>query len=171
MYLRIILGVAALAALLAGCSADTTTPAAEAPAITESGDRYVEITGGGFIFNYRIAETTAGMVAVPIQPLPEAAKLEASFENPAGGAPILLTQETRAAQTKYVFTTPPLQGVAKDRPYAVSLRVVGADVAELQKLALTYKSNVDQSVMPLDPLTVGPGYQEPVRDADVPPAR
>ena len=65
------LGIAALALVsLSACS-------------EESGD-YVKVGGGGFIFNYRIAEATAGVVAEPQRTLPDGGKLEATFDNPAG---------------------------------------------------------------------------------------
>jgi hypothetical protein len=144
MILRNLLLAATL--LLAACSDDGAGP-------------YIEVQGGGFIFNYRAAETTAGLVARPLKPVPADAVLEARFENPAGGEAIVLSQPTSAAQQKYDFTTPPLHGVIKDRPYRVAVRLLGADGAELQKIELTFRSNVDQSVMPERPLTVGPGYQ------------
>ena len=65
--------------VMAGCS-------------SESGP-YLELQGGGFIFNYRIAEATVGLVAVPVRALPEDATVEASFENPAGGPPIVLDEK------------------------------------------------------------------------------
>lgn len=151
--------VAALAAaFLAACSPEESAPPA-----------WFEVYGGGFIFNYRIAETTAGLVARPLAALPEGSRLEATFEDPAGGAPIVLIQRTSAAQQKYEFTTPALHGVVKDRPYEVAVRLVGSDGAELQKVGLTFTSNVDQSVMPAGPLVEGPGYRR--TDTPVGPQR
>lgn len=122
---------------------------------------FVEVEGGGFIFNYRIAEATAGLIARPLKPLPDGSVLEARFEDPAGGPAIALRLPAVAAQRRYEFTTPPLAGIVKDRPYAVSLRLLGPDESELQRVDLTYRSNVDESLLPPSPLTVGPGYQRP----------
>ena len=48
-----------------------------------SGDSpYVVVSGGGILFNYRIAEATAGIVAEVARPLPEGGTVEASFEMP-----------------------------------------------------------------------------------------
>ena len=46
----------------------------------------VKIVGGGFIFNYRIAEAFYGVVAETGGDIPEGAILDAEFEDPAGGA-------------------------------------------------------------------------------------
>jgi hypothetical protein len=144
---------ALLAAALAACSPqESATPA------------FIEVHGGGFIFNYRIAETTAGLVAWPLTALPEGARIEVSFEDPAGGPPIVLIQPTGAAQQTYHFTTPALSGVEKDRAYAVAVRLLGPDGAELQTIDLSFRSGVDQAAMPQRPLVEGPGD----RRADTP---
>ena len=48
-----LVGIAAMA--LVGCSD------------SGSNSPYVEVRGGGFIFNYRIAEATAGVVVAPLR--------------------------------------------------------------------------------------------------------
>jgi hypothetical protein len=134
--------VAALAAL-AGCSDNSP---------------YVELRGGGFLFNYRIAEATADLVLAALKPLPEGAVLEVNFENPAGGDPIVLRQEARADQVKFDFVTPPLKGIQKDKPYAVSIRLLDKSGKELQRIDKPFHSTLDQSILPDKPLVVGPVY-------------
>jgi hypothetical protein len=118
---------------------------------------YVEIAGGGFIFNYRIGEAHYGLVLRPKRPLPKGAVVEAVLENPAGGEPFRLTQTVRGGAPRLVFDSPPVQGVVKDRPYRVTVRVLD-DGAELQRVETAFTSTLDQTVLPDRPLTVGPGY-------------
>ena len=139
------LGIAALALVsLSACS-------------DESGD-YVKVGGGGFIFNYRIAEATAGVIAEPQRALPDGGKLEASFDNPAGGPPIVIAKAVTPDRKRYSFTTPPLEGVKADKPYQVIVRVLDSQGKALQTVDYQIKSDIDQSVLPKKPLTVGPAY-------------
>ena len=142
------LGSAALALILAaGCE--------EAPPS-------VEIAGGGFIFNYRLAEAFYGCVVKVDGDVPDGAVLVASFEDPAGGAPILVRKAVEDSRPRYKFETPPVSGVEAERPYRVTLQLVGPNdgrvLAEAQR---TFSSNIAQSTLPPRPLTVGPGYHAP----------
>jgi len=137
------LGIGMVAvAILAGCSED-------------SGD-YIKVGGGGFIFNYRIAEATAGVIAEPQRDLPDGSKIEASFENPAGGEPIVVAKLATQGRTRYSFDTPPLSGIKGGRDYAVTVRVIGSDGTELQKVDYQLRSDIDQSVLPDEPLATFP---------------
>lgn len=138
--------VIALAAIaLAACS-------------SQEGGPYVEVRGGGFLFNYRIAEVTVGLVVTPLRTLPDGAKLEATMENPAGGAPIVFSVFVAAGAQKYDFTSPPLSGVKADTDYKVTLRLVAKDGKALQTIEKNFRSQLDQSTLPEKPLTIGPGY-------------
>ena len=55
--------------------------------------------------------------------------------------------------------SPPLTCVVKDKPYAVSIRIQGADGSVLQKLDTTITSSLDQSILPDRALVVGPVYE------------
>ena len=59
---------------------------------------------------------------------------------------------------KLDFETEPLKGIVKDKDYPVTIRVVAKDGSELQKIEKVFRSDVDQSVLPSAPLTIGPGY-------------
>ena len=133
------------ALLVAACSSEESGP-------------YLEIQGGGFMFNYRIAEATAGIVAYPLRTLPEGGTIEASFQNPAGGEPIRMSAPVEAGKKKYDFTTPPLQGVKANTGYTMTVRLLDASGKELETLKKPLVSDLDQSVLPSKPLTVGPGY-------------
>ena len=133
------------ALLVAACSSEESGP-------------YLEIQGGGFMFNYRIAEATAGIVAYPLRTLPEGGTIEASFQNPAGGEPIRMSAPVEAGKKKYDFTTPPLQGVKANTGYTMTVRLLDASGKEIETLKKPLVSDLDQSVLPSKPLTVGPGY-------------
>ena len=140
---RLLVALAASLAL-AGCE-DATAP-------------YVAFDGGGFIFNYRIAEAFYGVNLKPMRRLPAGGMIEVEFENPAGGAPFLVRETTDAARLVYSMRTPPVQGVAADRDYKVAVRVRDASGAVLATYATVVRSTLDQSVLPQQPLVVGPLY-------------
>jgi hypothetical protein len=119
---------------------------------------YLDLAGGGFIFNYRDATATYGVVLLPRRDPPPGATIEASFENPAGGEPIVLSRPARGGG-RIEFHTPPLTGVKRGVPYHVSVVLRTADGKELLRLEKDFTSDVDQSVLPDKPLAIGPGYQ------------
>lgn len=123
---------------------------------------YLAVEGGGFVFNYRIAEVTYGLVARVDRTIPAGTRIVAAFEDPAGGAPLVTEQVARPGLAKLVLHSPPVAGVVAGRPYGVTVRLVDpADGAEIGRLETSFTSTVDQSLMPAAPLTVGPGYQRP----------
>jgi hypothetical protein len=141
---RLILILAMLAtALIAACSG--------------SGGSWIETAGGGFIFNYRLAIAFAGVVVVPLKPLPEKSVIEVTMENPAGGDPIVM-RRTPVSGGKIEFVTDPLTGIVADKEYAVTIRLIAENGGELQRIERTFRSQLDQSVLPPAALTVGPGY-------------
>jgi hypothetical protein len=119
---------------------------------------YVVVSGGGIVFNYRIAEATAGVVAEVARELPEGGTVEASFEDPAGGPPIVEAKPVTEDRRRFSFVTPPLTGIKADTDYRVVVRVLDADGAEVQRVETKLHSDLDQSILPDAPLTVGPGY-------------
>ena len=87
--------------------------------------------------------------------------LEARLENPAGGAPFVIRQRASWDQVEYVFRSPPVRGVKAGRDYGVQVRLLGADERAIATLARTFRSEVDQEVLPERAPVVGPGYQTP----------
>ena len=136
--------------LLAGCGED------EIP--------QVEFVGGGFVLNYRQAEMTYGFVARIKGEVPEGSVLEAVFEDPAGGPPIVIRQEIMPTRSSYKFETPPVEGVRKDHDYQVELRLLASqETAEavIARSTRSYSSQVGAETVPEQPLAVGPGYHRP----------
>jgi hypothetical protein len=143
-----------IVALLAGCSGD-------------EGD-YLVISGGGFVFNYRNADAHYGIVVGAERPLPDGSVIQVSFENPAGGAPVVVTKPAKPDVPRYDFETPGLKGIVKDQPYKVTAVLKDSSGAELQRLEKSYRSDISQEVLPERPLAIGPGYQQNIDRSETP---
>jgi hypothetical protein len=153
---RVAIAVAAAAAvaLALGYVLANRPPPGEKP--------YLTFLGGGFIFNYRIGEVTYGFTAQVTRPLPVGTIIEAVFEDPAGGASLMVRVRVGTEKLRYSLSSPPVHGVVADRPYHVTVRLVARDDNEiLARYEKEYASQVGQDVMSEGPLTIGPGYQRP----------
>lgn len=119
----------------------------------------IAVVGGGFIINYRIADHFYGFTAVVQKPLESGSIIEASFEDPGGGPPIVVRERVSPATDRYDFRTPPLSGIEAGKTYKVTVRVLDREeTAELYATEMAYKSDVSTAGLPKVPLTVGPGY-------------
>ena len=122
---------------------------------------YLKIAGSGFIFNYRVADAFYGFTAVVQKPVKAYSQIVASFENPAGGLPIMVRQVVTPRTDHYGIRTPPLRGIEKDKPYRVSVRLMqNGDDKVLFDGNFTVASQMSDAVMPPAPLTIGPGYTQ-----------
>ena len=129
-----------------------------------SGD-YLAVAGGGFVFNYRIAEAKYGIALKPMRDIPADAVLEATFDDPAGGAPFVMRKAGPFNPTRVTFDTPPIHGVVKGRPYKVAVVLRDAAGKTLQTIDKTFQSELDQTVLPERPLAIGPGYQKNIDES------
>lgn len=131
-------------------------------ACEETTGDYVEITGGGFLFNYRIAEATYGLVATARRTVPPGTRFVAEFENPADpppdGSPLSVEMVSREGQTRFAISSPPVKNVVADQPYAVTLTLFTPEDAVIETHETTYRSKIGSEVLPEVPLTIGPGY-------------
>lgn len=129
-------------------------------ACRESGGEgeYFAIGGKIFVFNYRVATATYLVNLVPVRPVDEGQTAVVSFEDPTGGAAIVVRQKIWPKMPKTTIESPPLRCVVKDRPYKVSIKIEGADGAVRQTIETTMASTEDQSLLPDRPLVVGPLY-------------
>ena len=73
-------------------------------------------------------------------------------------APLTARQKLFPAMNKIVLESPAVHCVKKAKPYAVTIRLLGPEDAEIQRLKTTIASNVDQSLLPAKPLSLGPLY-------------
>lgn len=120
---------------------------------------YLEFLGGGFVFNYRLAEADYGFVVKRLRRIPDGTVVEARLENPAGGEPFVLRETATWDRLEYVFRSPPVRGVRAGRDYRVEVRLLEPGGKVLAAYARTFRSDVDQSVLPERSPVVGPGYQ------------
>ncbi len=127
---------------------------------TASDEPYVEFVGGGFVFNYRLAEAYWGFLVRVKRAPPEGTVFVAHFEDPAGGPPLVVRDYFHNTRYGYKFDSPPLQGIEAGRDYEVVLRLIDASGSrEIASYRKTFRSDLDQELLPDHPLTVGPGYQ------------
>ena len=132
-----------LAILLTGCE--------------DAGKPPLALAGGGFIFNYRIAEVFYGVSLKPQRRIAAGAVLEGEFENPAGGPNLIVRETLGEPKLVYALQTPPLKGVKAGRPYRVEVRLIeGGQITG--RVARTFTSDLNQDMLPDAPLTIGPGY-------------
>lgn len=118
-----------------------------------------KLTGKIFVFNYRIAQATYMLTLNRQKGMREGLHFTATFENPTGGLPYILQRPIFAAQDRLVIESPAIECVRKGRPYKVGVVIFDSAGIEVEKLETTVTSDLDQSVLPLKPLVIGPAYQ------------
>lgn len=119
----------------------------------------IGIAGGGFVFNYREADVYYGFTAHVLKPLPAGSVLVSTFEDPGGGSPLMVETRLHARSTRYKVQSPSVRGVRAGRPYNVAIRLY--DRTRLRLLwsgEKTYSSQIDDTIVPQKPLTIGQGY-------------
>lgn len=121
----------------------------------------LRIAGPSFIFNYRVADVYYGFTAEIMRPVPVSSTLVADFEDPAGGPPHRVSEKIFPQSRRYALRSPPLHGVRKGVPYHVTIRLLNrGDEKLLFETRLAASSNMDDALMPTQPLTIGPGYEK-----------
>jgi len=116
--------------------------------------------GGGFLYNYRIAEVRYGLTMRVINPVPIGTRLQVTFDNPAGGEPFVVTRQLGSDTSLVSVESPALPDVATGRDYIVIIRLRDRDTnAVLETHERAFRTNIEPDVMPKKPLTVGPGYR------------
>lgn len=150
-FRNIIIAALALCAVLFAVGWFTREDPADAP--------YLKILGGGFMFNYREAEIFYGFTAQVVRPLASGSIIEATFEDPAGGAPLVVSERVSTMTDRYALRTPPVRGVEAKKPYRVDIRVYDrTKTTLLWQEEHSYASQIADTVVPEKPLTIGPGY-------------
>jgi len=112
------------------------------------------------LFNYRIAEASYGFVARVLRPIPAGTIIEAEFEDPAGGPPIVMRRRAVGMQITISFQSPAVKGVEAGRSYRAVLRLIEPETGRvLDSQERMILSEADQKLLPARPPVVGPGYQ------------
>ena len=122
-------------------------------------DQLFAISGKLFEFNYRLAVATYVITLRPLRPMVDGQVAVVSFQNPAGGDPIVVNQKIWPKLPHITLTSPPLTCVVKDKPYAVSIHIQDASGTLLQSIDTTMTSSEDQTMLPDRPLVIGPKYE------------
>ncbi|MER8675992.1 hypothetical protein NKI32_27905 [Mesorhizobium sp. M0761] len=147
VFRSILVGAALIAAVALGACRDT------------GGDgKLFEVSGKVVVFNYRLARATYVVTLRPLQPMGEGQVAVASFQNPAGGPPLVVEQKVWPKLDKVSLESPALTCIVKDKPYAISISIRGPDGTFLQKIDTTLMSSEDQSILPDRPLVVDQLY-------------
>lgn len=138
---------AALAAILIGCADDADKP-------------YLEFAGGGFIYNYRLATANYGFVVRRVRKIPAGTIIVAEFENPGGGAPIIVQQIAGSTRLSYKFETPPVTGIKANTNYRVEVVLINPRTnAVFARYSKSFHADLNQDILPPKPPVIGPGYQ------------
>lgn len=143
-----------ITALLAGAAVGRAQTAASA-----AGEPLLVAQGGGFVFNYREARAHYGLAVKPQRAMPKDAVVEARFDNPAGGPPIVAVRRFDGTPRPIILETPSLTGIRKGVDYQVVVEVKTPAGVVIGSFTKAYQSDLDQSVLPKAPLVIGPGYQ------------
>jgi len=120
---------------------------------------YFNISGKLFEFNYRLGIATYVITLGPMRPIPDGMVAVVDFDNPAGGQPLQIRQKIWPKLPHQTLTSPPLACVAKDKPYAVAIRIEDSSGSLVQSFDITITSTLDQSILPDRPLVIGPVYE------------
>jgi hypothetical protein len=119
---------------------------------------YLTLSGRIFEFNYRLSIATYVVSYTIAAPIPKGSRAEASFEDPRGGPPLIVTQDIFPFWTKLILTSPPVHCIRAGKTYRVDVTLRGPDGTLLQALQTTITSTLDQSVLSEHSLVVGPAY-------------
>jgi hypothetical protein len=142
-----LVGAALVAAVALGACRDTGK------------DQLFAISGKLFEFNYRLAIATYVITLKPLRPMVDGQVAVVSFQNPAGGDPLVVNQKIWPKLPHITLTSPPLSCVVKDKPYKVSIRIEDSSGTLLQSIDTTMTSSEDQTMLPDRPLVIGPKYE------------
>ncbi len=121
-------------------------------------DKYVELSGRVFIFNYRIATATYVVTLHKLRPLPANAVAIAMFDNPAGGDKLIVTRKIWPQLDKITLESEPLNCVVKDKPYAFIVIIKDGKGKIIQEFTSSIMSTLDQTILPDKPLVAGHLY-------------
>lgn len=135
-------------------------PAVLAAACSSEDKPYLQVQGGGIVFNYRIAQLTYGLVVRQLRPLPDGSVIEASFDLPGSAEKYVTVTPARAGTLQYSFESKPLSGARKGDKLTIRLRLLKQEKGEeIMRLERSFTVDIDQSSLPQKPLVTGPGYE------------
>lgn len=150
-FVRVAIALSAIAAALIAYGWITRENPADKP--------YLVVTGGGFIFNYRVAEAFYGFSVTVQKPLEVGSIIVAQFEDPSGGESMVEQVRVNARTVNYSLRSPGVRGVKAAVPYEVVISLYDYSGKTLiERQIRHFKSSMDSAIVPEEPLTIGPGY-------------
>lgn len=120
---------------------------------------YVRLAGNLFIFNYREAVATYVISLQRLRPLPQGTYWRATFDNPEGGEPQVISRKIYPGRDNIGVESEPVYCIVKGRPYSYKIEIVSENLT-LQTVSGTMVSTLSQDILPDKPLVVGPGYEK-----------
>jgi hypothetical protein len=118
--------------LLTACGDDPSKP-------------YLKIVGGGFTNDVVSNVVTYNVAVKRLKTLPSGSVIEATFDLPNTDRKYVTVEPTDAYKDKYLLQSEALQGLKKNVPLTVKLRLLdsvgGKELAEVEK---SFQSDVDQ---------------------------
>lgn len=116
----------------------------------DPGERpYLKILGASFIFNYRVADVYMGFTAVPQKPIPVGSTLVATFQDPSGPEPFVVSRQIGLPDRRISMRSPSMRGVEADTPYRIALKLLATGTGEtLWTHEFTISSNMSDDVVP-----------------------
>ena len=120
---------------------------------------YLAILGGGFVVSYPVTGFRYGFSAKVEKPLAVGSIIEAIFEDPEGGPPLVESIRVNARTTRYSLSSPSVRGVRAGKPYRVIVHLYDYRHENLLEThEKTYASQVgDRQLLPV-PLPDGQEY-------------
>lgn len=118
----------------------------------------LKLKGKLFIFNYRVSKATYNLAFDFQGKIPDGSAVDVTFENPAGGEPLKISQKIFPFWENMALESPPLRCVVKDKPYKVNIVLNGPDGRKIQTIDTTVISSLDETILPKNSIVVGPAY-------------
>jgi hypothetical protein len=108
---------------------------------------YLETFGGGFLYDRDAKQVQMGVVVKPRRPLPAGSILEATFEDPVGEHPYVISIVVKSDETDFTLKSPPVHGTKAGAIYHIQIKLY-SDPGKSQVLdsyTQTVQAIMDQS--------------------------
>jgi hypothetical protein len=110
---------------------------------------FLQTAGGGFLYDRDKQQVQYAIVVAPRKPLPEGSILEATFEDPVGERPYVVSVVVKQGVMDYTLNSPPVHGTRAGATYHVQIKLY-ADAGKSQLLdsyAQGVRASVDQGTL------------------------
>jgi hypothetical protein len=84
---------------------------------------YFQTAAGGFVYDREMQQVHYGIAVAPRKPLPPGSILEATFEDPVGERPYVVTIVITSDERDYTLNSPPIHGTRAGATYHIQIRL------------------------------------------------